>query len=346
MKRMNRFSKAKLLDITRRFSSSGEPIAVLGDVMLDEFQFGRVIGHSREDLRAEELDIERVQRMLGGAGNVAANLKALGGEVELHGVTGFGHTYRLLMDLLRDEKVESNLVADTQRSTTHKVRAVDAASGRIISVTNRQHRTDIPDSIVRGILERLESSKAKIVIISDYGRGVVTPNLLTGIAEMCRSREFTIILDVRDRQLRYYASIKNCVFLVTPNMNDLAALMSAEVINLDNVKTEAKMLSRELGCNVLVTLGAQGVLLFKNDNEGDIWELPALAEPSKVKDVAGAGDTVVAVIAKSLQAGASLPEACALACFGSAVVVEKSGTAVCGAEELAERVTLHEGVEG
>jgi len=310
--------------IIARFA--GLELLVVGDVMLDRFIVGSVERISPEApvpvvrFRAEHC-------RLGGAANVAHNLTALGAVASLVGVVGADETAARLRDALRKAKVtDDGLVVDSTRPTVEKVRIVTERNQQVARVDYEDDR-DVGNEISRQIVDRIDTKggRAKAVVVSDYLKGTVTRAVVERLL-LLKPSGVPILIDPKIPHLDFYAGAT----LVTPNHHE------AEQATHRRIRTDedARLVGREFRSRfcadaALITRGEKGMWLSSDAGEGAI---PALAR--EVSDVTGAGDTVVATLALALAAGATLPDAAALASHAASVVVGKFGAATVTTAEL------------
>jgi len=301
---------------------SGKKVAVVGDVMLDEYQFGKATRISPE-APVPVVRIESERYVLGGAANVAANVNSLGGKVSLFGFVGNDRAADKLTDLTFAEKNINFFFQQFSGPTTRKV--------RFISGQQQLFRADYEDTNPKpwdmSKLHELEAAleEADIIVISDYAKGAVSPDLVSRLKKSGKR----IIVDPKPKNAFLY----NGVFLVKLNENE-----ACEISDCDNDYKAGESLRDVLNSNVLITRGSRGALLF--DGSVKVKEFPAMAR--EVYDVTGAGDTVLATIAMSLAAGASLDDAVILANHAAGIKVEKFGTAAVSLSELEKRIFKEE----
>ncbi len=307
-------------------------VLCVGDVMLDRFVYGRVDRISPE-APIPVLQIEREIGMLGGAGNVVRNVSALGGASTLAAIIGDDEAGAEIKALLTEDHVSTTAL------TVHKTRATGIKT-RYLANTQQMLRTDHEDDQpIEGkvILKIIEAAKKAMktcgaVVISDYGKGVLVPDVIEAVIDAARARGCPIIVDPKGREYWRYQGAD----LVTPNRAELAEAVGHPVTVESDIIDAAKSLVVEydLGA-VLVTRSQDGMTLVTAD--GAVTHLPA--EAREVFDVSGAGDTVVATIATAMAAGASIRDAAALANVAAGIVVGKVGTAAAYAGDVA--IALH-----
>jgi D-beta-D-heptose 7-phosphate kinase/D-beta-D-heptose 1-phosphate adenosyltransferase len=302
-------------------------VLVLGDVMLDEYVWGTVSRISREALvsvvavRAESLKI-------GGAGNVAANIAALDGAAEIVGVVGTdAAAERLTQELTRAGVKADGLVVDATRPTTIKSRVV-AGSQHVVRF-DRESDAPLALAVRRQVLRQVRARlpEADVLLISDYAKGVVGAGLVREVLALAARTQTPVAVDPKVQHVPLFRGVT----VIAPNHHEAAA--AARIL----VRTEADLcrvgqtLLRRLQARaVLITRGEAGMSLFEVARP--VTHIPTFAR--EVYDVTGAGDTVMAVLALALAAGAPLRAAAVLANYGAGVVVGKRGTATVGRAEL------------
>jgi rfaE bifunctional protein kinase chain/domain len=321
---MNKLSRERAITITGAFA--GKRIVVLGDVMLDEFIWGRVRRISPE-APVPVVEVDRQTLAVGGAGNVASNLVALGASATPIGVLGSDSDAERLRSAFRDVGVNvAGLVVDADRPTTSKTRVI-AHSQQVVRA-DRESRAAINPEIEDRLLNifRLELESADAVVVSDYGKGLLTPALLSGALTAARQRGLPVCLDPKMRNFVHYQPVT----VITPNSQEAAEAAGIAIEDEESLTEAGRKLLASIECRaVLVTRGEEGMTLF---NEGGVTHIPTVAR--EVYDVTGAGDTVIATLALAIASGASLEEAAVLANHAAGVVVAKVGTASVTREEL------------
>lgn len=303
-------------------------IVVLGDVMLDKFVWGDVTRISPE-APVPVVDIRRESVHLGGAANVLANLIALGAKACVIGVIGKDVAGERLRAGLREAsslQSDDHLIVDESRPSTVKTRII--AHSQLVVRADRELRTPIncatEDQIINALKDAMQSADA--FVVSDYDKGVVTPRILKEILPLARAR-IPVLIDPKIRNLSSYRPAT----LVTPNHHEALRMTNLEEDSDDNLHQAARLLRERLNCDaVLITRGDRGMMLLEGDGEPVFVETAA----REVYDVTGAGDTVIATLAASLAAGASMLEAANLANHAAGIVVGKVGTATASAAEL------------
>jgi D-glycero-beta-D-manno-heptose-7-phosphate kinase len=320
-----RLTRERAKKLTGEFE--GKRIVVLGDVMLDEFIWGRVRRISPE-APVPVVEVERQTIALGGAGNVVSNLVALGASPAPLGTVGDDVDAERLRSAFHSLGVRTDgLVVDRARPTTLKTRIL--AHNQQVVRADRESRRVISSEIEDQLVARFQSGieTADALVVSDYNKGLLTKRLLSLTLEAARSRGLIACLDPKLRSFADYQPVT----VITPN-NQEAAEAAGVIIEDEKSLVEAgRKLLGSIDCRaVLVTRGEEGMTLFTGG--GEVTHIPTVAR--EVYDVTGAGDTVIATLALALAAGASLVEAAVLANHAAGVVVGKLGTATVTGEEL------------
>ncbi|MEJ0010355.1 MAG: D-glycero-beta-D-manno-heptose-7-phosphate kinase [Alphaproteobacteria bacterium] len=297
-------------------------ILVVGDMMLDSFMYGKVERISPE-APIPVFALEREEKMLGGAGNVVRNLLALGAQASLVSVIGDDPAGRELTALVgREERLVPHLITERGRVSTRKMRFV--ASGQ--QMLRSDHETiaaispEHEQRILESVLPELPSYDA--LILSDYGKGVLTPGLIRALLDAAAKAQVPVFVDPKQRDVSVYRGAT----VLSPNARELALAAGVERFATDEELVQAaSSLARAHALRyVLVTRGEHGMTLV--DAEGLITTIPAVAR--EVFDVSGAGDTSIAALAAAHAAGAPMAEAVELATLAAGIVVGRLGTAV------------------
>jgi D-beta-D-heptose 7-phosphate kinase/D-beta-D-heptose 1-phosphate adenosyltransferase len=302
-------------------------VLCVGDVMLDRYVYGDIERISPE----APIPVLRVQRevpVLGGAGNVARNVAALGGFVRLVAVVGddaAGAEIRTLLE--KEERVAPALLVDDSRRTTIKTRYV-AARQQVLRAD--QESNGVVSDAIRAALLALaqkEAPECGVVVLSDYGKGVLSAETVRGLMAAARSAGRAVIVDPKGRDFTRYRGAN----LVTPNRRELAEAAGMPVDGEDAIVAAARRIIDTCGIEaVLVTRSEEGMTLVPA--RGSAMHVPAQAR--EVFDVSGAGDTAVAAVGVALASGIALADAVRLANAAAGIVVGKVGTAVVHADEL------------
>ncbi len=322
---MSILSQTRLDDIFARLDRGH--VLVYGDVMIDQYLFGKVERISPEaPVPVVEVDSEELR--LGGAANVARNIRALGCQVELVGLVGDDDNATKLKHLLEREGISQHrLIGDQKRPTTVKTRVV-AHSQQVVRA-DRESRAEIDGYTESEIIRYIESRLPDIdcLLISDYGKGVITLPLLQQIVGKARAQGKYVAVDPKETHFRNYRQVS----VITPNEHEAAFAAGRRVRDDDSLKEVGWGLMKELDLeSILITLGPRGMALFQKSGQFD--HLPTVAK--KVFDVTGAGDTVIATMCAIVAAGANNLEAAYVANQAAGIVVGYLGTACVDADEL------------
>ena len=302
-------------------------VVVLGDIMLDEYLFGKVERISPE-APVPVVDIESTRHLLGGAANVAANIRALGDEPLLLGAVGDDESAGKLRLLLERQGLSTDyLVVDTSRQTTIKTRIM--AHNQQVVRADRETRRDLDEAIERRVLGLLQDVAGSIaaVIISDYGKGMITLSLLQQVIELCLKHDVFVAVDPKETHFHNYRRVS----LITPNHHEAGFAYGRRIQTDEDLLEVGKGLLEKLEARaILITRGAQGMSLFRSGHEPT--HIPTFAR--HVYDVTGAGDTVIATYVSAVAAGADAVEAAVVANAGAGYTVGEVGTAAVTVPEL------------
>ncbi len=311
---------------------TGQTVLCIGDLMLDEFVYGEVTRISPE-APTPVIAVKRTEVMIGGAGNVARNLVSLGTRCIFVGVVGDDDAGRALSEALATHPlIEFHLVVDAARQTTRKARFVSEhhsthmlrADWEVASAVDAASE----DALISHAIKAM--SRVGAVVLSDYAKGVLTPRVIRAVIDAANKLEKPVVVDPKGRDYGIYSGAT----LITPNRQELADATNSPAQTDEQVAAAAAKLGRELGTRaVLVTRSEAGMTLV---GEGAPIHVPAY--PVRVRDVSGAGDTVVAVLAAMLAMQADFESAVRAANAAAAVVVGKRGTATVSVAELRSRI--------
>ena len=309
-------------------------ILVVGDVMLDQFVWGEVSRISPEG-PVPVVDFQRESFMPGGAGNVARNLTALNVATDIFGVLGQDAAGRQLERLLADNQIGcSGLLRHRLRLTSVKTRVV-AQKQQVVRI-DRESRAELTPEVSRRLIALVQAAikGASAVIVTDYGKGVVTQDLLNALKSVCRKQGVWLSVDPKPVHQLNLSGLS----LITPNRKEAFELANLPDVTrhsnpmLDQGLRQAAeaLLERFRPALLLITLGELGMLLCERGQQP--FHIPTLAQ--EVFDVSGAGDTVIAFFTAAIAAGASALEAAMFSNHAAGIVVGKVGTATVTAEEL------------
>ncbi|MDW8056485.1 MAG: D-glycero-beta-D-manno-heptose-7-phosphate kinase, partial [Elusimicrobiota bacterium] len=308
-------NKKHLIDIINRFQN--KRIVVVGDIMLDRYIWGNVERISPE-APVPVVDVMKETQSLGGCGNVANNITSVGGKAYIVTLVGNDNYAEELKSILVEKGVNiEGIFVDSQRPTTVKTRII-AHNQQVVRV-DKESRVQITPQIFEKIKDYIESIKTKVdaILISDYGKGVITKTLLKYLISLAKKLDIPITVDPK---IEHFMEYKN-VTILTPNLNEATLGMrlhkkpKTEQEIYDLGKKILKKLQPEA---VVITRGPDGMTLFERStppHKEKIHHIPTRAK--EVYDVTGAGDTVVAILTLCLAAGADFVSSCEISNFAA-----------------------------
>ena len=321
----NAVSAKRLRDIISRFRETR--IMVIGDLIVDEFIWGTVSRISPE-APVPVVHVRDESIHLGGAANVVNNIIALGGKALVCGVVGRDRMGELLIDKVETLGVDpGGIIRPSRQSTSVKTRII--AHNQQVVRYDREHIRDITPSTAKKIVSFLNAHIDEIdgVIISDYGKGVISAELLRQVMPPLKKKNINIAVDPKIDNFRYYRQVS----VITPNNFEAGEVVKVKIANKKDIIKVGNILLDKLKCRaVLITWGEKGMVLFQDS--GEIVHIPTAAR--EVYDVTGAGDTVIGSLTLSLGAGATMKEAAILSNDAAGIVVGKLGSATVTSDEL------------
>ncbi len=304
----------------------GKRVLVVGDVMLDEFVWGRVSRISPE-APVPVVEVMRETRTLGGAGNVASNVQALGGEAVLLGYVGEDEAGDEVRQALASRGVASRLLSSPRQRTTRKTRII--AHQQQVVRADRDPEGPLPDGIVEGIVAACVSElrSCDAVVVSDYAKGLITRGLMSRLVSAARRHHVPLLADPKVR----HASMYRGVTVVTPNQQEAEQVAGVRISDQASLQEAGGRLLKRLRCHaVLITRGEHGMSLFAAGQRP--YHVNTAAR--EVFDVTGAGDTVIATLGLALAAGVGLRQAAGVANLAAGIVVSKLGTTTAAPAEI------------
>ncbi len=326
----------------------GRRAGVFGDLMLDRYLWGTATRLSPE-AAVPVVDFVEQSECLGGAGNVAANLAALGARVELFGATGKDEPGSALSKCLRDAGIgDRGVIADPQRLTTVKTRII-ARHQQVVRVDHERReplRKETEEALVRRLLASLR--RLDLLVLSDYDKGLITDALADRVLGACHRLKVPVFVKPKTSRLYAYRGARAIVC----NSKEAGFFVTRSLSEEKSVEEAGRALLAHFGCAaVVITRGEKGMSVFEESSPRHV-HVPATsfevsyarvgrpgvessASGRQVFDVTGAGDTVLSVLSLGVAAGASLPDAAVLANTAAGVVVGKLGTAIVSPKELA-----------
>lgn len=321
-------SLQRLTQIVKNLSSS--KVIVVGDTMIDEYFWGDVQRISPE-APVPVVAVESVSRRLGGAANVVQNLVKLGVKTSLVSLCGKDESGSLLLKMLSDIGCDqSGVFQSPSRPTSIKTRII--ARHQQVVRADREQTGDLDKvecaALTAAFNRSIECSGG--VIISDYGKGVISPRFMNTILEKCTSNKLFIAVDPKDRYMHLYRGAS----IITPNLKEAHVLLGLPLHHCSDSDIEAigwKLIGQYDLRFLLITLSERGMALFEKE-EHRFYHLPTVAQ--KVFDVTGAGDTVISVFTAAFTGGATPFEAALLANHAAGLTVAQLGTASVTPEEL------------
>lgn len=325
----------KLLDIIKNFKKGR--VLVIGDLMLDEFLWGKVERISPEaPVPIVKIKNGEKKLSLGGASNVAYNIKTLGGEALLTGVIGNDIQGKDFLKLMQKFRLDSSgIIIEKERPTTHKLRVI--AHSQQVTRLDRETEKDILLPSSKKIKEYITKHIPDIdcVVISDYAKGLFSQKLLGEILRIFKGSKIPVLVDPTLKNTEYYSGTA----LIKPNLKEAHRILAKaeDVTSFEGRKKVVCELKKRLGWrNILLTCGEQGMILLEGETlpnrQARITDIPSSGKD--IHDVTGAGDTVIGTVALALSVSASLKEAAVLSNFAAGIVVGKLGTAGVKQEEL------------
>ena len=315
----------------------GNTIIILGDLMMDRYLWGEVHRISPE-APVPVVEVKNETVLLGGAANVAMNVHALGDLPCLIGVIGNDMRSETFRILLSDNGILGDgIVTDNSRPTTIKTRII--AHNQQVVRADHESVEEVNSAIEKEILNKIKENinSARGLIISDYGKGVITKSLLEKVIGLCRKKGIFIAVDPKDVHFKSYRHVS----VITPNHHEAGFAYGKRIRNEEESKEVGWGLMKILDAeSILITRGPEGMALFEKGEK--LTFLPAVAR--KVYDVTGAGDTVISTFTSAVAAGAALPEAAYISNQAAGIVVGEVGTAQVKKEVLLKEI--HRALKG
>jgi len=315
---------------------SSRTVLCVGDLMLDEFVYGEVSRISPE-APAPVIAVQRSETNIGGAGNVARNIASLGGRCIFVGLVGNDEAgAKLNAELSQHRGIETVLVSDPARPTTRKVRFVSEHFSTHMLRADWElavpASTEVEQKLIEAIVPLLAG--VDIVLLSDYAKGVLTARVIRNLIDAARRAGKRVIVDPKSPNFAIYRGAT----LLTPNRKEFAEATRSRADSDQNIAEAARDAMLLADCEaMLVTRSEEGMTLVPRT--GEAVHVPA--HPVKVRDVSGAGDTVVAALALALAADADWEAALRIASAAAAVAVSKKGTAIVTSAELRRKILPH-----
>jgi D-glycero-beta-D-manno-heptose-7-phosphate kinase len=306
----------RLDEIQRRFT--GKRIAVVGDLMLDRYFWGRVSRISPE-APVPVVEVEEESTRLGGAANVANNIASLGGVPVMIGVVGNDAGAESLKKLVAEKNFPTNgIVVDHSRPTTIKTRVI--AHGQHVVRIDQEEKVDLDENVQGRVLAALKSQIESFdgIILEDYNKGVLTRGLISSLVQLSQEYRKPITVDPKFNNFFDYRGVS----VFKPNRKETEEALGRRLHTFAEMEEAAHELLAKLEAeNILLTLGEMGMILLERN--GLLAHVETKAR--HVADVSGAGDTVIATLTMAMVAGASVRESAMLANYAGGIVCGEVG---------------------
>ena len=326
-------SKNYYLDLIDRLG--GGKVAVIGDIMLDRSLFGVTERFSAE-APIPIVDVKSKVEQLGGAANVANNLRALGNIPTLFSVAGDDQDGEILRNLVEDNiPGEHFIFQESGRPTTVKMRtfAQDRQIARADFESCREIKKEAIEKLVTGLNNRAHDLSA--IVVEDYNKGLLTTSFIKEILKIAKKFDLKILVDPKFDNFFEYKGVT----LFKPNIKELSEATSIKISNVEQVKEAASILKKKLKSQyVMVTMGKDGIFLMGEDER-------SVTRPAFVRivnDPAGAGDTVISVMTSALVAGISPEDAMVIANYGGGAICERVGIQPITLQDLMDAIRRNE----
>ena len=328
---MNGISLKRVKQILSKFKN--RRILVIGDLMLDRFVWGKVSRISPE-APIPVVEVQSVSSMPGGAANVVNNICTLGGNGAIAGVAGKDNDGLELSQQLKKRGADINgLILSPKIETVVKTRVI-AHHQHVVRI-DRDHSLDGDETVSEKLMTYLgkNASNADAIILEDYGKGVLTDELIRKSSQLAKKRGCIVTADPKIEHDLDFSGIT----AITPNLAEACYFAGKNIKRIKDIEEVGNILLQKWkGTSILVTLGEKGMCLFENNMK----PRHIIAKPKDVFDVAGAGDTVIATLTLALASGASLYESAIIANIAAGIVVQKSGVNTVTCKEIAEAAEM------
>lgn len=294
-------------------------ILVIGDVMLDSYFEGDIKRISPE-APVPVFRKKSERNVLGGAANVAANLIAAHQNVSMMSIIGNDETGKKLLGYFNEKGINTDFIEIQNRNTTIKTRFLASNNQQVLRL-DLEDTDPISAKVCNDMLNKLESEidNFQLILISDYLKGLLTPQFTQGVLKMAKKHNIPAIIDVKDPHIEKYHG----AFLLKPNLKEIRDLTGMPARSDDEIIEAAETLCKRCDCQyVLCTCGAKGMVLVGKDTEPFF----IASEGKEVFDVSGAGDTTIAYLATAMANGLEMHDAVTLANYAAGIQVGKLGT--------------------
>jgi len=318
-------SKKRALGIINHFSRS--KVLVVGDIMVDQFIWGKVSRISPE-APVPVVEVTSETLLFGGCANVLNNIFSIGGKVAVTGIIGSDDMGRWVIRQFRKMGIDTKgIIIEQNRPTIVKTRVV--AHHQQVVRFDRENKNPVDSDNIQIILEYIKAMRDELgaIIVSDYNKGIITKKLIDGVRDVIAGRNIVLCVDPKQNDFSFY---RGCD-IITPNHHEAGRALGVDLLNEEDIVRGGRDLLEKYDFKaVLITRGEEGMTLFERNK--DITSIPTVAK--EIFDVTGAGDTVIGVLALCVAAGASFREAAAMANHAAGIVVGKVGTAAVSQDEL------------
>ena len=326
---MKKQNFTKLKNIISNFKD--KKVLVIGDLILDEFIWGNVSRISPE-APVPVVWVKNESFMPGGASNVANNINTLGGKSYLVGAVGNDERAGILSGELEHRGVNiDGVIRDSKRPTILKTRVI-AHQQQVVRI-DREKVDPLRDATIKKITNYVEDviDEMDAIIVEDYGKGLITPKLLSKIVPLAKKKKKIIAVDPKEEHLSYYKGVT----LLTPNNNEAQRAVGFDIKDKSGLRKAGFELLKKLKTKILlITLGENGMIVFEEGKTPK--KIDTIAQ--EVFDVSGAGDTVVSSYTLALVSGANSIQSAHIANCAAGIVVGKVGIAVVTQDEVINRV--------
>ncbi|OGE83156.1 MAG: hypothetical protein A2Y39_02135 [Candidatus Delongbacteria bacterium GWF2_40_14] len=307
-------------------------IAVIGDVMLDIYYWGRTERISPE-APVPVVNVTDEEIKPGGAANVGLNIKSLGAVPVMFGIIGSDLYGLNFIDNLTEHRINvENIIVDKKRPTTVKTRIL--ASNQHVVRFDKESSADIDKKTEQKLLSQIEKKLATTdaVIFEDYNKGMLTPNVIKSVIKMAEERKIMTAVDPKIKNFQCYKGVT----LFKPNLRETEEILKRRIKTESEIEKAGIDLMDKLELkNLVITLSDRGMAVF--DENATMSIIPARS--TRIANVSGAGDTVIATLVSYMCAGASFEEACTIANYAASIVVEDVSIIPVDPKQLYERLT-------
>lgn len=326
------------MELDQLFSSfSNQTILTIGDVMVDAYLFGAVHRISPE-APVPVVSVSGRENRLGGAANVALNLRSLGVRTILCSIVGEDEKGRIFRDLMQESGLSTEgIIAAPGRKTTCKTRIIAGTQHtlRVDDEVNTPVDSELEKALISRVAEIASQTKLNAIIFEDYDKGTLTPRIISGIIEIARQYNIPTLVDPKKRNFDFYTGVT----LFKPNFKELTDGMKLEIEKNDfeAIAAACKTFQQQHTIQyMLVTLSEMGVLISSHEGYHRMK-----AKIRQISDVSGAGDTVISVAAACLAAGIAPKDIANIANIAGGLVCEQPGVVPIDKELLLSEIKLH-----